>query len=745
MSPEQAIHLAASCAELGVLHALVSVPGIDINPVDRYGGTPTEDAFREGHHAVQEFLIAHGGLRKDAPELLVKRAERDQRQQRRLIQAQQKRAQNQLRDSGREKLVKQMEGFLHCADGPLAELHLQVQILAMTLDPNGSSAPRALSRAPKPSLTELLELQVFQKVLSSFAKSVHCESLLDFFIQAKAVCDAPVESEVPTKIDSHDVGSDAGSDCSSGGSDSDMSEHKSVVSAVSRAKERKMQKKRMKPWDVVNDLFLKHMQPDSQQSINANPREIDRVRIWLRTHSDPGTGSSEFPHLHPTSSRDERPTQHISRDIEAESSQDQVSNPSVAVALQTRLGGGPRPDTDKYGDGFLPPVGELWVDGEEIDCVFAEFSAQVPASTDETPVIEAVPFKADATLQNEASVKGNIMLVSRGKVPFSEKAKRASVAGAIALLVVNTNDELYSMTAGDGSTADGYVSDIPVLMIKPNDFVKLKIHGAAKLQPAPKRAEQPPPQSAITARSASSPLFSDTTGGFSVREPPQAPGSAAIVSAFVGNNKSIVRPGSPPPNDQSSPIGPSGLFKAVARVAGKVNPALQEAGLKSKSAAEILTTLRDWAGERLEADVLPLFFKSKGFKEMLIERTGRFWRILRLCEMVTAHVGQVQQELLIPLTTTAAQESMLLIYDQPARAHEMSKSILALTGPLSESCASIRAKSISTAHAAKRLFKRLELRDALVHFGEDEASDEDGGSANEATVVNSKPSISVMG
>ena len=46
---------------------------------------------------------------------------------------------------------------------------------------------------------------------------------------------------------------------------------------------------------------------------------------------------------------------------------------------------------------------------------------------------------------------------------------------------------------------------------------------------------------------------------------------------------------------------------------------------------------------------------------------------------------------------------------------------------------------------AKRLFKRLELRDALVHFGEDEASDEDGGSANEATVVNSKPSISVMG
>ena len=357
-----------------------------------------------------------------------------------------------------------------------------------------------------------------------------------------------------------------------------------------------------------------------------------------------------------------------------------------------------------------------------------------------------MPFKADATLQNEDSVKGNIMLVSRGKVPFSEKAKRASAAGAVALIVVNTNGELYSMTAGDGSTADGYVSDIPVLMIKPNDFVKLKIHGTAKLQPSPKRAEQPPPQSAITARSASSPLFSDTTGGFSVREPPQAPGSAAaIVSTFVGNNKSIVRPGSPPPNGQSSPIGSARLFKNVVRVAGKVNPALQEAGVKSKNAAEILTTLRDWAGQRLEADVLPLFFKSKGFKEMLIERTGRFWRILRLCEMVTAHVGQVQQELLIPLTTTAAQESMLLIYDQPARAHEMSKSILALTGPLSESCASIRAKSISTAHAAKRLFKRLELRDALVRFGEDEASDEDGGSANEATVVNSKRSISVMG
>ena len=35
--------------------------------------------------------------------------------------------------------------------------------------------------------------------------------------------------------------------------------------------------------------------------------------------------------------------------------------------------------------------------------------------------------------------------------------------------------------------------------------------------------------------------------------------------------------------------------------------------------------------------------------QMLKERTGRFWRILRLTELVSSHVGAVEGDLLFPL------------------------------------------------------------------------------------------------
>ena len=138
---------------------------------------------------------------------------------------------------------------------------------------------------------------------------------------------------------------------------------------------------------------------------------------------------------------------------------------------------------------------------------------------------------------------------------------------------------------------------------------------------------------------------------------------------------------------------------------------------------------------------------------MLKERTGRFWRILRLTELVSSHVGAVEGDLLFPLEVsdgvvhndlisyplrvtvicrssrfplegTASQECMLLIYDQPARAYEMTKEVLALTSSLRQTCLQMRSHALSTAHAAKRLFKKLELRDAMASLPED---DEDEG------------------
>ena len=118
-------------------------------------------------------------------------------------------------------------------------------------------------------------------------------------------------------------------------------------------------------------------------------------------------------------------------------------------------------------------IGEETIDGE-----YARWG-DLPSgwSSAELPVVDAVPSMADAELENEAADKGSIMLVSRGAVPFVQKVKRASAAGAAAVIVFNTDDELIGM-AGD----DEFTSDIPVLMIKSSDAPRLRKHGRALLR-----------------------------------------------------------------------------------------------------------------------------------------------------------------------------------------------------------------------------------------------------------------------
>jgi hypothetical protein len=53
------LHLASSNGHLPIVSLLVR-KGVDVNPVDRMGGTPLSDAIREGHLDVTNFLRAHG-------------------------------------------------------------------------------------------------------------------------------------------------------------------------------------------------------------------------------------------------------------------------------------------------------------------------------------------------------------------------------------------------------------------------------------------------------------------------------------------------------------------------------------------------------------------------------------------------------------------------------------------------------------------------------------------------------------
>ena len=115
----------------------------------------------------------------------------------------------------------------------------------------------------------------------------------------------------------------------------------------------------------------------------------------------------------------------------------------------------------------------------EIDGMYAGISVAVPSEwlsmTAELSVVDAVPFMAESALENVSDVAGNIALVLGGEVHFKLKAKRASEAGAIGVIIVNTEDEVFEAS----DNISGYECGIPVLMIKSSDASRLREQGGA--------------------------------------------------------------------------------------------------------------------------------------------------------------------------------------------------------------------------------------------------------------------------
>ena len=128
-----------------------------------------------------------------------------------------------------------------------------------------------------------------------------------------------------------------------------------------------------------------------------------------------------------------------------------------------------------------PPIviGEETIDGEYASWGDLPGAISKGWSSAELPVVDAVPFEANANLENEAAMKGNIMLCIRSKgTPFVEQVKRASAAGAAAVIIVNADDALMKVN----DSGSGYTAAIPVLMIKSSDAPRLRKHGSSLLR-----------------------------------------------------------------------------------------------------------------------------------------------------------------------------------------------------------------------------------------------------------------------
>ena len=117
-------------------------------------------------------------------------------------------------------------------------------------------------------------------------------------------------------------------------------------------------------------------------------------------------------------------------------------------------------------------------------CTYAEFSSALSSewtsSEAEMAVVDTVPFVAGKPLENASEVNGNIAVVSRGgDITFVDKAKRAAEAGAVGVIIINTEDALLAMPALDDDA--GYKSKVPVLMIKSSDAARLREHHGSAL------------------------------------------------------------------------------------------------------------------------------------------------------------------------------------------------------------------------------------------------------------------------
>lgn len=107
----------------------------------------------------------------------------------------------------------------------------------------------------------------------------------------------------------------------------------------------------------------------------------------------------------------------------------------------------------------------LFIDGKLTPCCHADWSSDQNGFSDRL-LVRTVPALADGALKNADEVAGNIAVIQRGNVAFTEKVQRALEAGAVGVLIVNNNqaEKLFDMAdPSHQSPAGGFA--IPALAV----------------------------------------------------------------------------------------------------------------------------------------------------------------------------------------------------------------------------------------------------------------------------------------
>ena len=186
----RALHLAASNGHLGTLEFLVSCKDVDVNPVDRLGGTPLEDAYRENQPAVIALLQSHGGVRAHHPSLAERLRERDARAARRLF--------DKVAHTRAEVNQHQRESAMRDEMGRVTnegirlfkEQQTWLDALCLSIHPRGHRTAKAVKASPRPTLPQALTS--FRLAFQHFMKRHHALQLLECYYSCRAFANRPI-------------------------------------------------------------------------------------------------------------------------------------------------------------------------------------------------------------------------------------------------------------------------------------------------------------------------------------------------------------------------------------------------------------------------------------------------------------------------------------------------------------------------------------------------------------------------
>jgi hypothetical protein len=155
---------------------------------------------------------------------------------------------------------------------------------------------------------------------------------------------------------------------------------------------------------------------------------------------------------------------------EARAGPPRVAQPSAALAAKLRL-------VHVQPERGLDPEITFSVSGIEgnVVCTQASFGPVLPPTLS-AGICLALPATMHPALSNAQEAKGRILVAFRGGSSFADKALQAQAAGAVALLIVQTNPDVFPFMLDDSKQATRGKLHIPVVALSHQAGTRLQAH-----------------------------------------------------------------------------------------------------------------------------------------------------------------------------------------------------------------------------------------------------------------------------